>query len=267
MKTKRSFLALALAFACATPAFAGITYTAVTSADGKGAEMQASTVKAAVDSGKARVEFVSSGNPIMGKGTYLLTNDGGKTMYLVNPEEKSYSKWDLDAMMGAAGGVMKAMGGFMKMTFSDPKVEKLLEEPGPTMLGVPTTHYRFRTSYSMQMSVMGHKSASSNVTEEDIWTTTELGDPALGAWMRKGPPKTGDEQLDKLFSAEMSKVTGFPMKRVAKVTQTDANGKAQTSTTTMEVTALDRDAAVPPATFAMPSGYEERPLFPTMGGE
>lgn len=254
-------LALATVLAAA-PAFAGVTYTAETRAEGQGAEMQSNKVRAAVDGPKARIEFLESGNPMMEKGTYLLTTDGGQTMYLVNPEEKVYSKWDLEAMMGAAGGALKMARGFMKMTFGEPKVEKLLEEDGPAMHGLPTKHYRFRTSYKMEMSVLGRKSSSATVTEEELWTTTAVDAPGMGAWLRKGPPKTGDAELDKLIGSEMDKVTGFPLKRLATSTSTDEKGKKQVSKTTMEVTSLDADATVPAAQLQLPAGYEEQPLFP-----
>jgi hypothetical protein len=254
-------LALTLA-AGAAPADAAISYVAETKAEGVGAEMQTNKVRAVVDGAKARVEFLESGNPIMKKGSYLLTTDGAETMLLVNPKDEVYSKWDLDAMMGVAGGALKMARGFVKMSFSDPKVEKLVEEAGPTLHGLPTTHVRYRTSYTMEMSVLGRKNSSATVTEEDLWVTTALDAPALGAWLRKDPPKTGDENLDKMMRLEMGKVSGFPLKRVTTSTSTDKEGKRQVTKTTMEVTELDRSATAPPGSFQVPAGYEEQPLFP-----
>ena len=89
---------------------AGWEYTAVTKAEGgKRSEMMGSTVKALVEGNQAKMEFVESGNPMMSAGSYLLLQDAGKRMLLVNPQEKTYTAWDMSGMMGMAGGVMSMM--------------------------------------------------------------------------------------------------------------------------------------------------------------
>ena len=91
-------LAAALALAAA-PAFAGIHYKSTTHTDGS-SKVGDAQVEGWVSGAKARVDFRESGNPVAKKGSYLITKDGGKTVYLVNPEEKSYALWDLKAMIG-----------------------------------------------------------------------------------------------------------------------------------------------------------------------
>ncbi len=256
---KLSVLCVLLMLA-AVPTFAGVYYTAKTTAEGgRGAAMQDITVQAWVAGGNAKVEFEQSGNPMMGKGMYMVTKDGGQTLYMVNPEEKSYYKWDMDSLMGMAGGMMK----MMKLTYTDAKVEKISEEPDGLVAGVPTVHYKFRTSYTMSMSMMMMHKTTRVVKLEDIWAAPKLVEAGLGIWLRKTPPKTNNEQLDALLKAEMGKVVGFPLKTVTVETSTDEKGKSETTTTTMEVTEL-RTQVVPDSTFAIPAGYKETSM---MGGE
>ncbi len=256
---KLSVLCVLLVLA-AVPAFAGVYYTAkTTAAGGRGAAMQDMTVQAWVAGGNAKVEFEQSGNPMMGKGMYMVTKDGGQTLYMVNPEEKSYYKWDMDSLMGMAGGMMK----MMKLTYTDAKVEKISEEPDGLVAGVPTVHYKFRTSYTMSMSMMMMHKTTRVVKVEDVWAAPKLVEAGLGIWLRKTPPKTNNEQLDALLKAEMGKVVGFPLKTVTVETSTDEKGKSETTTTTMEVTEL-RMQVVPDSTFAIPAGYKETSM---MGGE
>ena len=249
---------LSIIAVAASAASAGLYYEAVTTTQGKGqGDMGDMKVKAWVDGNNAKVEFADSKNEMMKKGTYLLTTDGGTTMYLVNPKEKTYSVWDMGAMMQFAGGAM----GMMKMTITEPKVERLLEESGPTMLGYPTTHYKSRTSYVMSMSVIGMKSQSSIVKEQETWATTALADAGFGIWL-KNAPKSGNEELDGLVEAEMGTVKGVPLKSVTVTTTTDTKKKkAETTTTTMEVTTL-QPMDVAESNFAIPEGYEEVQLFP-----
>ncbi len=237
----------------------GLYYEAVTRVEGKQAQgMGDMLVKAWVSGDSAKIEFAESKNPMMGKGTYLMTHDGGGTVYLVNPKEKTYAVWDMAAMTKFAGGAM----GMINMKISDPIVEKLLEEEGGSMLGYPTTHYKHRTSYTMSVSVFGMKSESKTVQDDDTWSTTALTQAALGVWLRSEPPSFGDEQLDALVKAEMAKAQGVPLKKITVTTSTDTKKKkSETSTTTMEVTKLEPKAA-PAGTFVIPADYKETSLFP-----
>ena len=249
----------------AAPAMAGFHYKAATSATGEGAEMAAITVEGWVDAGNAKIVFEQSANPMMGTGTYLLTTDGGKTMYLVNPREKTYSKWDLEAMMGMAGSLMNSIGGMVKMEVTDPKVEKLLEESGGSIHGFPTTHYKYRTSYTMNMKIMGIKRGQHTVDESEVWTTTALNDEGFGVWLKNRPKATGLEAFDKLMEAEYEKATGFVLKSINRSTTTPAKGgESQTTSATMEVTVLE-EQAVPASTFVLDSSYQEVPMMPLPG--
>lgn len=262
---KRFVIGVVGLMCAALTAQAGWEYTAVTKAEGgKHAEMANSTVHAIVDGAKAKIEFSESKNPMMGSGTYLLTSDAGKTAYLVNPGEKTYSAWDMNAMLGMAGGMM----GMMNMKIKEPKVEKLLEEKGSNLHGLPTTHYKFRSSYTMEINFMGMKQANSTVNEEELWVTTALKDDALTFAAMRKEMKTGNEDLDKLIASQMSKAQGFPLKVITKNINKDATGNQQESIVTMEVTAI-KQATPAASSFKLPEGFAEQelnPLAAMMGG-
>jgi hypothetical protein len=251
MKTSAAATAL-LAILLAVQAQAGLQYTVKTTVEGgkRGGDAGNQSMQMTADGAKARMEFLKGGPMKAGEG-YILTQDGGKTMFMVSPKEKTYMKWDMDAMMGLAG----AMTSMMKMEVTDPKTEKLLDEAGAPILGYPTRHYKFRTSYGMSMTVMGFNSSSTIVREEEAWTTTKINTAALSAWLKKAP-KTNNESLDKLMKQQMEKMTGLPLKTIAVQTSTDKNGKTQTSTTTMEVTEVKE---LKPAAdlFEIPKDYKE----------
>lgn len=260
MSKRAAVLVLAIV-ALAPAAWGGVVFTSVTKVEGgKGAAQQNSTVKGWVDGDLARIEFSESGNPMMAKGTYLITTDGGKEVFLVNPKEKTYSKFDVEGMMQFASSAMSAMN----MKFSDPKVEKLGQAPNGLVAGLPTIHYQFRTSYTMSMSFMGMKRSTRIVKEEEVWSAPKLIEAALGIWLRKNPPKLGDDNLDNLMRAEMGKIEGFPLKRKIVQTSTDEKGKAEVTTTLTEVTSLEM-SSVSASMFEIPADYKETSVFP--GGE
>ena len=241
----------------AAPATAGMTYEATTKIGGPQGD-QIIRTEGWVDGDNAKILFRESDNPLYAEGAYLLTSDGGKTLNLVNPEEKTYTPFDLDAMAATAGAALQGLGGLVKMSITNHSVEKLAEEPGGQLLGRNTTHYRFRVTYDSEIKVMGMGQQSANETVTDTWTTTELGDAGFGAWLRRDPPKTGIADIDALIASEMvQRMTGVPLKMVAVTTTTDKKkGEKQTSTMSMEVSSL-REQAVPAATFQLPAGYEK----------
>ncbi|HVR98626.1 MAG TPA: DUF4412 domain-containing protein [Thermoanaerobaculia bacterium] len=264
MRKLSSVFAFVAAFTiAAVPCFAGIHYQAVSKGEGAGAQVSNMQVEGWVSGPKARVEFKDSGNPVMKEGTYILTKDGGKTMYLVDPKEKTYVEWDLQGMAGMLGGITQGMGPLLKFQVSNPKVEKLAEEDGGTVAGQPTRHYRYRTSYAMTVKVFGMGNTQNIVTEQEIWATDKLSDVGLRAWLRSEPPLTGNAELDKLMKAEIGKVNGFPLKTVTVNTSTPQKGGKPTVTrTTMEVTQIDTNATVADSRFEIPAGFQETQIMP-----
>ena len=134
---KKKLLVLFVGVLLASPSWSGIHYTSRTYAEGENANDAASMdVEGWVDGDNAKILFTSSGNPMMGSGSYLVTTNGGSTLYLVNPQEKTYTEWDLEKMLGMAGSMMEGMGGVFKMNISDSSVETLLTEDGGSIFGM-----------------------------------------------------------------------------------------------------------------------------------
>ena len=259
---KRMTVLVATAALVASQALGGVYYEAKTTAQGrKGAEMGNTTVKAWVSGENAKVEFESSGNPMTEPGMYMITNDGGKTVYMVNPEKKQYFAWDLNSLTGVAGGMMK----MMNFQITDPKVVKVGEAPGDTVAGLPTVHYTYNISYGQSMKFMMMKKNVKVTKVQETWTAPKLVDAALGTYLRKEPPSLGDESFDKLIRAEMQAMKGFPLRTKIEQTETDEKGKSETTTTLMEVTKIELEFATPASTFAIPPGYEKVDM-PTMMG-
>lgn len=250
-------LALALGLSPA-PAQAAIHYKADTVTSGQ--QNSSTTVEAWVDGEKAKVLFLDSDQPMLSKNEYLLTTDGGKTLYLVDPDDKTYMQWDLQAMLQMFGNVMEGMKGIVNLDFSDPQVEKLVDEPGGSLLGYPTTHTKYRTTYTTSLKIMGMKRSSTTETVQELWTTDAFHDAALGVWLRTDPPSTGIEGLDKLIQSSMEQTKGLPLKSVIVSTTTGQKGKRETTTRTeTEVTLLEK-TSVPDSTFEIPAGYTEQQM-------
>lgn len=244
-------------------AFAGTSFTQVTTVNGQ----RTAVTKTMTDGRNAKAEFVeiSAESPFMQAGSYMLFSAGD--IYLVNPAARTYTRFD-PAMMA---GVAQIMG---QMEVSDISFEKVLDEPGETILGYPTRHYQFKSSWSMGMQGMPVKTELSMV--EDIWAAPSLSLTQLAnevtSSMRSLP-----EPVRALIEAQgMRNVEGFPLKQVS-VQSTKVNmgglgggigarmaagmaGGGGDSTTTVEVTEV-AEVDAPAATFELPAGYEEQAMF------
>ena len=250
-------------------ATAGHYYEAITTSDTDQKKKQdVMKVRAWVEDSNAKVEFLTGEKKgFFAAGSYLVTTDGGETVYLVNPSEETYGSFDMEAMLATMGQVMDMMsqtGGMMKMEFTDVSSEMLSEEAGGSVLGQDTTHYRWKTGYTMRMKMMGFKQETRTDMIQDIWSTDSLDAKGFGVWLRPDRSmRTGNEELDKLISSQATTVRGFPLKTVNVSTMTGKKGKSTQMTSTTEVTIL-REESVPGSTFTWPDTYTEVEIIPEM---
>jgi hypothetical protein len=265
IKPRQAALAAAVLALLAGPALGAVHYQATTTTDGPQGESVKMVVEGWIDGEKARIEFRESGHPLAASGSYLVTLDGGRNVFLVNPEERTFTRWDVEAMLKLAGSVLQGMGSLVKIEFGEPQVERLLDEDGGQVAGLATRHLRFRTAYSTQVKVLGMKQASQTESTQDLWVTGELTDLGLGVWLRAEPPRTGNENLDRLIASGLGTIQGFPLKAVT-VSKSTGGRKGQRETVVRSetvVTELDiRAPAVDPARYQIPQGYTEVQMLP-----
>ncbi len=259
---KRIFWALIVA-GLASWSFAGHRYKATTTAWEEGArKKQVSEVEAWVEGLNAKIVYrrVDGGAPMVEEGAYLITTDGGRTVYLINPKDKTYMEYDVNQLIGAAGAIMQSMKGVVSMTFTDPRVKILEQGDGGVMFDMKTERTKVQTTYGMDTKVLGMRRYSDIEMIQEIWAAGELGDMALGLWLRKEPPRTGDEGLDKIIEADIKKIKGFPLKSKTQTVIKQYNKKRtkirkQTTTyANMEVTEWSRE---PVPTPKIPPDYEQ----------
>lgn len=228
-------------------------------------EVAQMTVKAWINDDQCDLRFTESGNPFMSEGTRIVCRDGAKRLFLVNDKEKTYSEWDLNAVLETVTNVMESMGGMMKMSVENAKVETLLREDGGLVAGLPTTHYRFRTTYDLQMKILGMKQGQHVETLQDGWYTTALDDVAMGVWLMRDPPDLGDSGLGELIELEKQKTKGWPLRTVIEQVTQDQKGRSQTTKTITEVTELGKGTA-PAGTYQWGSDYQQVNMMPDLSG-
>lgn len=257
-----------LALASGTAA-AGYYYEATTTSEGEGFGRggQVMRVHGFVDEQNARMEFAESSvaGPVFKTGSYIVTNDGGSTLRLVDPAEMQYMALDLNGLLGFAGAILNATGGAVQMEFSDFVNEQLAEGPGEELLGYDTMRYEFRTGYTMSISVLGFTRRNMVDTHLEFWCTDEIDAAGFRLWLRPDRFRTGNAEFDELIEQQYQAIDCLPL-RMHSTTVTSGSGDDSTTTSVTEVTELREESGFEPAIFEVPEGYTETSLIPELSG-
>lgn len=259
-------------------ASAGLMFKQVSKGGGeKGFDM---ATRVSIDTGGAKFEFLDSSNPMMPAGSYMLMRPDDDSIYLVNPEKKTYAAFDMGAMMQSMTAMMQPPGGqggegAPKTEASKPIVEKLLEEDGGTILGRPTKHFRYHLKWTMTMTVApGMAMITDNDQIQDSWVADIPIDPKIARnFENLGAGLALPDDMKELAEAQKETMKGLPLKRVT-VNKTHVTGTGmmaamakmmakdgdKPTTTTFEVVELS-EAKIPASEFAIPKGYTETEMM------
>lgn len=259
MKKTRLTIMFILVFAVSS--FAGVEWKArtVTQAEAKG---QSNTVVQQVfaQGGNVKLVFesVAYENEMFKKGSYWLFKAADESFYMVNPEDKTYARLPINAMLQMAGVV----GKLVKIKIKNPviNVEKLGTE---TMLGYPCLHSKMLMEYDMEVKIAIIKSKSHEKIEKETWSTPKFkGMEEMAESFRFRDFKTGMEDLDALIEQQMKAEAGlgFPLKMITVTTSIGKKGKEkEKSRQVMEVLSLGAKN-LPASFFEIPAGYEEKQM-------
>lgn len=246
----RHFRTVLVTLFLALPLHAGITYQVASTTEG-GAGDLVGTVK--VEGSKFRMEMSEGDGMMFQDNSIVLSEDGGKTMMVLDPKKKEYYRLSLEDTFNAMNALLQSMGGMMEMSIDDSNVAVQSLGPGEAIEGYATQKYKVDTSYTLTMKMMGMNMSQQVKSETTTWSTTDLDQSASFVQMRSF--RTGLEELDELIEKHAAAVKGFPLKAVTK-TEMTARGTTNRSTSTMTVSNL-QEANIPDSEFAVPSGYRE----------
>jgi hypothetical protein len=266
-------VAIPFVFAAAKPVADGMTYEFVMKSTSRatGNKEQVSMRGRGTYAGDdAKIEIIDAASSaggseaFGGKGTYFIVKDGGKEMFLVNPSEKSYMKWDIANMFAGMSKAINAVGGLVKMQISDVKIDAQDLGAGESVQGYPTRHIRMVQNYTVSASVFGRSSKNRTETTTDYYFAPSLriANPFVSNSQQMAMMSQFDMFNNPDYKSQMAAAqaklprNGVPLKMVTTTTTTDEKGKAETSTAVMEMVNF-KAANIPASAFEIPSGYTE----------
>lgn len=239
-----------LMLVCA-PAFAGLTYKAESETTGLRNATIIGTVS--VDGTHMRMDVAQGDNMIFKDNAIVLSNDGGRTMSILDPSTKTYYDLQLEDLLGSATTMLSKMGDMVKVSFENPHVSVRDGGDGGRVESYPTRKFVLDASYDMDIDALGQKIVSHMTMNTETWTTSEFS-ADMSSFIQMRGMRTGIDAIDKLIEAQSTTMKGFPLKQVSTIKVSQGGGGDMTMTTTSSVTGIQRKN-IDASTFVMPTGY------------
>lgn len=261
---RKLLLPAALLLLVAVPASAAIQYEFFqrSSSDDSVAPASDLSARAIVDGDRSRVDFIS-GN-VYPPGTYLISTDGARRLYFVDPAKKWYTEVN-------TAGVASAIGSSnIKIENLKSKVDRL---PDSQMVaGIEADHYQLTIDYDITVTPKSMPLKQHVRTIIDQWVTLQFGDTRPAALHNSS--RTGNKSIDELIEAETGRIKGLPLRQTITITtskQLSAATKAselklprtRTIVREMWITRIQETAANP-VSFTIPATYRrsDQPELP-----
>ncbi len=246
MKSALAILVVSLA----APLAAGVTYDI--GSDSTGLRQMTIAGKVAVDGAHMRMDITNGDNILFKDNSVVLSDDGGKTMTVLDPATKNFYQLRLEDVLGSATSMLRNMGDMLKLSFVNPHVTVSDAGAGGIIEGFPTRKYVLDASYDIDIDAMGQKMTTHMVMNTQSWTTTQLSSE-FSTFLQARGFRTGIDAIDTLIEAQTTAMKGMPLKQVSTITMNQGGGDT-TMVTTSTVSNIVRKT-IAPSEFVMPAGY------------
>ncbi|MEO8452218.1 MAG: hypothetical protein ABI647_20675 [Gemmatimonadota bacterium] len=206
--------------------------------------------------GNTRIDFTESIMPggMMAAGSYMIVRKSSPISTFVYPAKREYLELNRDELTKDAADVQKAMGGMAKTEISGVQVDVKDLGAGETIEGNATVKYHVTTDYTMNVTVMGHKSTTAQHSTSDLWVAPGL-DGLMNPTARQTGPMTGPmAPLSEAMLKAYARVKPGVVLKTVTTSEAGREGAKHSSTITMQISNIKR-TSIDAATFVVPAGY------------
>lgn len=110
-----------------------------------------------------------------GRDDYLLVADGGRTVYVVHVDKKTYEQHDADEFARIVGTALRAVGPVVKFSVRDVRLDTARLGAGASVAGRPTERVQMRQHWRTSIRVMGFtKDDMSGSAVSEYWADPSL---------------------------------------------------------------------------------------------
>lgn len=252
---KMMLLALAVVLV-AIPAFPAIQYDFVQRTTHEGAVIPATELmgRAVLEGDRSRIEF--TGGDVYPAGTYMVTVDGSRRLFFVDPEKQWYTEVNTSGISTAVAASNIQIANLKS------NLEKMGD--GQVVAGILTEHYKLTMTYDITVPFRSMPLKQSVRTVINTWTTSKFGDVARSAFANT--VQTGNVEIDKMIETETKRVGGLPLRQSVQITMSvTSKGPVKSQLPLPATRTITRETWVTkvgevvsePMTFKVPASYRK----------
>jgi len=164
-----------------------------------------------LDDERARIDFARADGQVHSETPYIMTLDKGDTWIMGDkPDDEFYcTETQTDEFFKTVGKRLASAIDFYNIRVVEaPTVRKVLEEPGPEILGFKTTRVRLETTAKAHAWLLFIKVEYEVRIVEDLWYTTDIAiHPIREKWLN-AITQTGNALIDQYTDAYIAQLPG-----------------------------------------------------------
>jgi hypothetical protein len=167
-----------------------------------------------LDDERARIDFAKADGQVHSETPYIMTLDKGDTWVMGDKQEDEFycTETQTDEFFETVGKWLASAIDFYNVRVEVPTVKKVLEEPGPEILGLKTTRVRLETTAKAHAWLVFVKVDYAVKIIEDLWYTTDVEiHPIREKWLN-AITQTGNDLIDQYTDAYIAKLPGPVLK-------------------------------------------------------
>ena len=237
----------------------GVRYTFTMSSTDEGDEPSHGTVRAIGD--RTRIDLRDK----RGKAnTWLLVTDGGRTVAVVNPEERSYTEMAADKFANIIGTAMRVVDAFLTLEVEDVTVETQHVGPGGTIAGRPTERWALVQEFVVNVGMFGKTSPQLHRVVTDYWIARDTDMPRNPLFEMLAGAETALAQSDRDFvrltdARRRELPRGAPMRIVVTSAHSDADKLTADTPKVRRIEVTEYGiTAIDAAALRIPASYERK---------
>lgn len=237
----------------------GLRYTfTMTSSDDD--DVSRGTVRAAGDRTRIDLES-SSGNKA---NSWLLVTNGGRTVAVVNPSERSYAEMDADKFANIIGTAMRVVDAFLTLEVEDVTVETQRVGPGGTIAGRPTERWALVQEFVVNVGMFGKTTPQLHRVVTDYWIARDTEMPRNPLFEMLSTAETALAQSNRAFvqltdARRRELPRGAPMRIVVTSAHSEADKLTADAPKIRRIEVGQYDiASIESSVLRIPAGYERK---------
>jgi len=213
------------------------------------------------DDDRVRIDLPGTEKEVTASTPYLLTIDGGDTWVLADEKDAFCTKMETENFFKDVGSSLRRLGKLVGLKVAPVEMNKVMEEPGPEILGYATTHIRLESSLTGEARLIVKKYEYTAKISEDIWYATDQEmNPIRKKWIA-ALTQSGIPGFDEMTDKWSEHVQGAVARHVTVLELTDVvKGKTTTTREEVEATSIEQlePAQLPENVFVVPDCTDDK---------